>query len=137
MKHRLGRSQKYHRRPRILYALMFASGYCYIGQTVDLRQREAQHRSPRGGWRHDFEVVELATVHATEAEASDFERAWRLAAVSRGWRVYAKPPGIPCNPRLQARLKHVLLSWRLRWRWPIGHSRSIFWRLIDHLRHIA
>lgn len=134
MPHRWGRSQKYHRRQRLLYALLFANGYCYIGQTVDLAQRTSQHRGPSGGWRHLFDVIELGSINGTEAEASDHERAWRLAAVSRGWAVYAKPPGIPCDPRRQARLKHVLLSWRLRWQWPHGYSRTFIWRSIDFLR---
>jgi len=134
MSHRCGRSQKYHRRERVLYALLFANGYCYIGQTVDLAQRTAQHRSSRGGWRQSFEVIELCRIEGTEADASDQERAWRLASVSRGWGVYAKPPGIPCDPKRQAKFQQVLLSWRLRWRWPRNHSHSVIWRMIDLAR---
>lgn len=126
------RDQKYHARPRVLYALLFGNGCCYIGQTVDPRKREAQHRSPAGGWRYAFSFVPLGTFHGTQAQAADHERAWRLAAVAHGWQVYAKPPAILCNPARQASFRHHWLSWRLRWHWhwPIQHSRSWFYRLL-------
>lgn len=44
-----GRAETYFTRPRHLYALHFASGDVYIGQTVDLKLRKRQHRSRQGG----------------------------------------------------------------------------------------
>ena len=126
---RWNRSQKYHARDRVLYALLFSGGYCYIGQTVDPKQREAQHRLPSGGWHQHFQFVPLGVCHGTQAQASDHERAWRLAAVSHGWRVYAKPPDIVCSPYRQATLRHRCLSWRLRWSWPRRYSMKLNWRL--------
>lgn len=131
---RWNRSQKYHARVRVLYALLFPSGHCYIGQTVDPKQREAQHRSAAGGWYRPFQLVILGSCHGTQEQASDHERAWRLAAVAHGWQVYAKPPGIVCNPARQASFRHHALSHRLRWSWPRRHSRKACWRIVNFFR---
>lgn len=40
-RHNLGRSEKYHALPRTLYALLFADGGCYIGQSSNPQQRES------------------------------------------------------------------------------------------------
>lgn len=114
-KHRWGRSQKYHSRPRHLYALLFSDGI-YIGQTVDLIQREAQHRSRKGGWGgKPFRVQPLGVIEGTEAEAVEYEHAWRLKAWKQGYRVFAKPPGIPCNPSRRATWHRRRLARRLKW----------------------
>lgn len=89
------RNQKYLPRPRHLYALFFNSGCCYVGQTVDLVQREKQHRSSRGGWQgRDFRFIPLDQVVGTQADAEVHEYAWRYKAHLKGWRIYAKPPGV-------------------------------------------
>lgn len=109
-----GRSQKYHARPRHIYALLFeAAGCCYVGQTVDLHQRARQHQ--RGDWAQDFVLVPLALVQGTEAEAADHEMAWRLAAQRRGWRIYAGPPGVIVDPRRRATWSQRRLARRCRW----------------------
>lgn len=117
------RDQKYHPRPRHLYALLFPNGCAYIGQTVDLRKREQQHRRPAGGWRgQSFTCVHLGTVETTQAVAEDYEHAWRYTAHQAGWRIYAKPPGVVVNPRRQMTSQRYALARSLRW--PTQHSRS-------------
>lgn len=115
MPRKWNRSQKYHARPRHLYALVFSDGV-YIGQTVNLTQRERQHRSDGGGWcgKH-FRCLHLATIEGTEAEAVEHEHAWRLVAWKQGMRVFAKPPGIPCNPSRQTTWNRRQLARGLRW----------------------
>lgn len=126
-KHRWGRSQKYHARERHLYALLFENGHAYIGQTVDLAQREAQHRRPAGGWgTAQFHFLPLGSVMGTEAVAKDYEHAWRHRAWKNGWAIYGKP-GLRVNHKNQMTLKRYLLAWRLRW--PVEYSRNWHWRL--------
>lgn len=89
------RNQKYLSRPRHLYGLFFDNGCCYVGQTVDLKQREQQHRSARGGWQgRRFSFVPLSSMTGTQADAEAHEYAWRYKAFQKGWRIYSKPPGI-------------------------------------------
>lgn len=89
------RNQKYLPRPRHLYGLFFDNGCCYVGQTVDLKQREQQHRSARGGWQgRRFSFVPLSSMTGTQADAEAHEYAWRYKAFQHGWRIYSKPPGI-------------------------------------------
>lgn len=122
-KHRWGRSQKYHARPRKLYALLFDNGCAYIGQSVDLKEREQQHRRPAGGWWGiPFQCVPLGVVHDTEERAKEYEHAWRHKAAKNGWTIYAKPPGIKVNHHHQMSLRRYMLAWSLRW--PKEHSRN-------------
>jgi hypothetical protein len=89
------RNQKYLPRARHLYGLFFNNGCCYVGQTVDLRQREQQHRSPRGGWQgKPFAFAPLSSMTGTQADAELHEYAWRYKAFQKGWRIYSKPPGV-------------------------------------------
>lgn len=89
------RNQKYLPRPRHLYGLFFENGCCYVGQTVDLKQREQQHRSARGGWHgRRFSFVPLSSMTGTQADAELHEYAWRYKAFQKGWRIYSKPPGL-------------------------------------------
>lgn len=124
------RDQKYHPRPRHLYALLFENGCAYIGQTVDLRQREQQHRRVAGGWLGKaFQCVHLGTVEDTEAVAVDYEHAWRHVAAQAGWRIYAKPPGVVVNHRKRMTPQRFALARTLRWpaahrRWGVAATRS-------------
>lgn len=115
--HRLGRSERYHARPRTLYALLFDDGGCYVGQSANPRQREAQHRSARGGWGRPFRFHALETMQGTKAEAEAFEQAWRVVAQNAGWRIYGKPPRLAVNPRrrLSPRVKALVMQRR----WPL------------------
>jgi len=89
------RNQKHLPRTRYLYALFFSNGCCYVGQTVDLKQREQQHRSSRGGWHsRPFSFVPLSSMTGTQADAELHEYAWRYKAFQKGWRIYSKPPGL-------------------------------------------
>lgn len=128
MKHRWGRSQKYHPRSRQLYALLFDNGCAYIGQSIDASERERQHRRGSGGWSgKPFQCVQLATIDGTEDQAKDYEHAWRHKAAKNGWTIYGKPPGMVVNHLNQMNLKRYLLAWSLRW--PAQHSRNRKWRI--------
>ncbi len=101
------RNQKYLPRPRHLYALFFEGG-CYLGQTVDLLNREKQHRSPRGGWQgRPFQFVPLGQVVGTQADAEVHEYAWRYKAFQKGWRIYAKPPGVLIRDPRRRTTRHM------------------------------
>lgn len=122
--HGWGRTQKYRTRPRHLYALLFQNGACYIGQTVNLRTRLAQHRLPSGGWMGaQFELVHLGQVNGTQQQAEDHEYAWRYKAQSAGWIVYAKPPSIIIDASRRMTMKRRLLS--LGMRWPRNYRRTL------------
>lgn len=124
MKRRWGRSQKYHARPRQLYALLFEKNGCaYIGQSVDVKEREQQHRRASGGWcGKPFVCVHLGEIQGTEEQAKDYEHAWRHKASQHGWYIYAKPPAMVVDHRRQMTLKHYALAWSLKW--PKQHSRN-------------
>ncbi|WP_141696979.1 GIY-YIG nuclease family protein [Xanthomonas translucens] len=130
------RNQKYLPRPRHLYGLFFNNGCCYVGQTVDLKQREQQHRSPRGGWQgKTFSFVPLSSMTGTQADAELHEYAWRYKAFKQGWRIYAKPPGqLIRNPL--ARTTALMKSLAAGYTWPpaapgqrhvLGSSPSLAW----------
>jgi predicted GIY-YIG superfamily endonuclease len=128
-RHRWGRSQKYHARPRQLYALLFENGCAYIGQSIDVKERERQHRRPAGGWcGKPFQCVLLGVVHGTEEQAKHHEHAWRHVAHKRGWTIYAKPPAMVVNHRRQMSLYRYLLAWTLRW--PREHNRNRTWQVV-------
>lgn len=114
--------QRYERRPRHIYALLFESGCAYIGQTVDPRRRERQHRR---AWTAPFTYRELGTMVGTYAEAEDHEYAWRYAARRAGWRVIATTlAGSVISIKDPARR---MTAWRYRLaadcRWPVASER--------------
>ena len=122
--HGWGRTQKYRTRRRHLYALLFQNGACYIGQTVNLKARLAQHRLPSGGWiGAQFELVHLGQANGTQLQAEDHEYAWRYKAQNAGWIVYAKPPSIIIDASRRMTMKRRLLS--LGMRWPRKHRRTL------------
>lgn len=122
--HGWGRTQKYRTRPRHLYALLFSNGACYIGQTVNLKSRLAQHRLPSGGWiGAQFQLVALGQVDANQLHAEDHEYAWRYKAQNAGWIVYAKPPSIVIDATRRMTLKRRLLA--IGMRWPRKHRRNL------------
>lgn len=120
--HHWGRSEKYHVRPRHLYALVFPEGFVYIGQSVDLKTREAQHRAPSGGWNREFEFLPLSTIEGTKADAEHHEVAWRTLAARKGWGVYARPPGIPIR-RHGARMNRQAYAAMRTMTWPLTSHR--------------
>lgn len=121
------RDQKYHDRPRTLYALLFNNGACYIGQSIDAQARLTQHHSPRGGWcGANFKMIVLGTVNGTQLEGEDYEYAWRYKAFKAGWVVYGKPPNVVINPTRRMNLKRRAVALTLRW--PTTHShRTPLW----------
>lgn len=108
----MGRDEKYHPRPRHIYALIFSGRRCYVGQTVSPRRRWAQHRVL---WRrHRFTPIVLARIVGTHQDAEEHEYAWRIAAYQRGWRVYGRP-GVFVNPTTRATARRWALSRACRW----------------------
>lgn len=82
-----GRAQKYERRSRVLYALLFESGRVYIGQTVEAKRRAKEHGRT---WAEPFRFVQLEEMTGTQSEAEDHEFAWRHRASLAGYVVVAK-----------------------------------------------
>jgi hypothetical protein len=85
-----GRAQKYERRERVLYALVFKKewkGRVYIGQTIDANRRAKQHGR---AWPVPFDFVELGRMTGTQSDGEDFEYAWRLRAGLAGCVVVAQ-----------------------------------------------
>lgn len=108
----MGRDEKYHKRDRHIYALIFDNGCCYIGQSVDIKKRELAHRSKRGGWGSlNFKVVHLATYHTTKFECENWEWAWRLSAQRQGWKIYGKPH-VLVNSYKRSTAKHRAMSYK-------------------------
>lgn len=110
------RDQKYKNRTRYLYALRFAQGPVYVGQTVDLKARERQHRSPKGGWMgQPFTFEPLGSMVGTQAQAEDWEHAWRYVAARAGYVVWGLPPGIRVQPGRQMSPERHRIARGLRW----------------------
>ncbi|HUB46923.1 MAG TPA: hypothetical protein VMB73_18235 [Acetobacteraceae bacterium] len=124
-----GRSEKYHRRERFLYALVFddVRRFVYIGQSVDPDRRFAQHCAH--GWgKRPFHMVVLGSMWGTQAEAEDWEHAYRQAAAWWRWGVYALPPGIVIRRvARQMTPRRTRLAWRLWWGFAgaLKHGRRV------------
>lgn len=67
-------------KPRYVYALIFAGGRVYVGQSADPVARIRQHRRPASGWREAFDVLMLEQLDGPELMAIDREYAWRWSA---------------------------------------------------------
>lgn len=119
--HSWGRSEKYHRRPRHLYALIFDDRHVYVGQTIDLEQRRRQHAKR---WPEPFTMLPLAVIEGTCADAVEHEYAWRLLAERRGLTVLADV-GVTIRPHLRFTEARGRLADNLRW--PSQPSPFIRW----------
>lgn len=109
-------AEKYQARERHLYALRFPGRRVYIGQTVNLHRRAYQHHR---AWPEDFEMLPLSTMHGTEAEAEDWEYAWRHVARRAGMTVLARSrdgePFIVRDTGARMTLERYRIAKRLRW----------------------
>ena len=122
-------SEKYQRRQRFIYALIFKNRTCYIGQSVDVQRRFKQHQAS-GDWRSlgTFSVRPLGAYMGTYADLEEWEYAWRLAAQRSGWKVYggsdASGPYL-VDPRKRSNNRRLALSKKCHWPgsggqwWPI------------------
>ena len=128
---RLGRSQRYHRRPRTIYALVFHGGQaCYIGQAEDLNEAVERHCRPHAdGWTGSgFDVIELEAVMATPHDAIELVQVWHVVAWRRGLSVLRVPcdPDDPIgqlDPARRPTWTQVFRSWTRPW--PSGASRPL------------
>lgn len=122
----MSRAQKYKPRRRHLYALMFDRRRVYIGQTIDLGRRQKEHRRD---WCWPFEMIELGSIVGTQAEAEEYEYAWRYRAGRSGFRVIAKSPRsvdiFEINPRRRMDSQRYRLASTLRW--PSDHRAGWGW----------
>ena len=112
-------AEAYRKRKRYLYALFFEYNHaCYIGQSVNPKRRAQQHASPKGQWNMSFIMKTLCTFEGTKEECEQLERAYRLKAQRKGWRVYGLPH-VFVNPKKQATLGQwwtsLFLPWPKRW----------------------
>ncbi|KAB7628924.1 GIY-YIG nuclease family protein [Stenotrophomonas rhizophila] len=126
-----GRSQKYQNRDRHIYALLFSNGCVYVGQTVNLKDREQQHRRS-GGWKQSFTFHSLDTVHGTQAQAEDYEFAWRNVANRAGHTIYGLAPNIVVSATKKMTFERQNIArgkvWPLkkRWKpWPWATAASV------------
>lgn len=123
-----GRAQKYHRRQRFLYALLWNGGSrVYVGQTVDTVRREQQHRK---AWSQPFVFRVLGSMEGTQSQGEDWEYAWRLVAWRAGCEVVAKTVGGTAftvrNPR--RRMNALRYQIATRCKWPIvGERKRVRW----------
>lgn len=112
----MSQAQKYHRRERTLYALLWKSGRVYIGQTIEPKRREQEHRRL---WPDPFDFVRLGTMQGTQLEAEDHEYAWRWLAHHAGFEVVAKSRGgdpfVISNPKSRMTPERYAIAGRLRW----------------------
>lgn len=120
----MSRAQKYHSRPRHLYALMFDNRHCYVGQTIALKRREAEHKRD---WGRPFRMVHLGTIEGTQALAEAHEYAWRWKAHRAGWRNYGKNRAgevfIISDPNRRMLREHHRIAADLKW--PQKESQGI------------
>ena len=121
----MSRAQKYRTRRRHLYALLFDRKRVYVGQTVDFGRRHNEHRRD---WCYPFQMIELGSIDGTQAEAEEYEYAWRYRAGRSGFRVLCKSPSsndvFEINPRRRMTPERHQLANSLRW--PVDHQ--IAWR---------
>ncbi len=128
---RYKRNQKYKKRTRYIYALLFTNGCCYIGQTVDTDRRFREHKSQHGGWGYMadyFTPIVLSEIHATQQEAEDHEFAWRFKANKNGWDIYGLPPNIKVSPRRKMNWRRRLIATRCKW--PSKHRVHRNWSFL-------
>ena len=122
----MSRAQNYRTRRRHLYALLFDRKRVYIGQTIDLGRRHKEHRHD---WCSPFQMIELGSIDGTQAEAEEYEYAWRYRAGRSGFRVLCKSPSsnevFEINPKRRMTPERHQLASNLRW--PSGHGSAWPW----------
>lgn len=115
-------NERYYRRKRFIYALVFPTGGVYIGQSVNLKRRWSEHASFKGGWGNlRFKPYYLFDAHCTFAEAEDLEQAYRVLAREKGYFVYGLPQ-VVVNPHSRATEWHYRQAKRLPW--PVKRPRQ-------------
>ena len=107
------RRSHFEHKTRHLYALVFDSeGAVYVGQSTDVKRRDQQHASSRGGWLRPFRVIHLETIEGTFAQAEEREYVWRWVAHLKGYTVYVQPPNVRVNLGRRMGLLMRLEAWR-------------------------
>lgn len=122
----MSRAQKYKPRRRYLYALLFDRKRVYIGQTIDIDRRHKEHQRD---WCFPFELIELGSIVGTQADAEEYEYAWRYRAGSTGFRILCKSPRssdvFEINPRRRMSPARHQIAAGLRW--PSAHQPGWGW----------
>jgi hypothetical protein len=117
-------------RTRYLYALVFHDGdRVYVGQSVEPRRRNTQHRQMWGREKYTMHV--LSKITGTYADAEEMEYAWRKCAKDSGFEVYGMK-GVVVNPDLRMTPARAAAAARLRWPASArrkGRIRRVFKRL--------
>ena len=116
-------SDQAHRvRCRHLYALLWKSGRCYIGQSVDLRRRHSEHSK---AWGEPFSMVHLGDCEGTYADAEEHEYAWRYVGQSAGWTIVARDrQNNTFTVNAHNRMTPDRYKLAARCRWPKAHRRN-------------
>jgi hypothetical protein len=110
-----GRDERHLSRVRHIYGVFFAGTDVYVGQSVDLRRRESEHRK---AWRYRFRFIKLDSLRGTFADAENAEQAWRCLAQQKGHTILAHQGNraVHVNPdRRRTAPVQALMSKR---RWP-------------------
>lgn len=122
----MSRSQKYSPRKRYLYALKLDHKRVYIGQTIDIGRRHKEHRRD---WSYPFQMIELGSIVGTQADAEEYEYAWRYRAGRSGFRVLCKSPTsadvFEVNPARRMDRQRYRIASTLRW--PMEHRAGRGW----------
>lgn len=127
----MSRAQKYYPRKRYIYALFFAHGAVYIGQSVNPARRVTQHYGKHGGWcGAQFRMRVLHDFIGTQTDGEHLEQAYRLRALRRGLRVYGLPH-VYVDPRKRANLYQWVASFRLPWPKDEGRPLGAFMRWME------
>lgn len=122
--------QKYYVRRRFIYALFFENNAVYIGQSVDPKRREAEHKRPSGEWcGAPFRMRVLYEFQGTHSDGEHFERSYRLRAKRRGLAVYGLPH-VFINPENQATIYQRVASYRVPWPRQEGRSPYLRWAVL-------
>lgn len=111
----MGRAQKYFRRERYIYALLFDHGAAYIGQSLEPERRAKEHARPAGGWYGArFRLVVLYKFLGTQEDGERLERVYRLRARRASLRIYGLPH-VYVDPSRRATLREHIQSHFVPW----------------------
>lgn len=109
-----GKDERHRVRVRHLYGVFFKGTDVYVGQSVDLRRREREHRK---AWPRSFRFVKLGSIRGTYADAEIAEQAWRCLATRQGHTILAiqGDMSVRVNPHIRRTREVNAFMRQLRW----------------------